>query len=73
MVFQPKISIKDEKVNGFEALVRWVNDELGFISPAEFIPIAESSGLIIDLGKYIIEESFKKLKNYIAVLNQSFI
>ena len=53
MVFQPKISIKDEKVNGFEALVRWVNDELGFISPAEFIPIAESSGLIIDLGKYI--------------------
>lgn len=62
MVFQPKISIKDEKVNGFEALVRWVNDELGFISPAEFIPIAESSGLIIDLGKYIIEESFKKCK-----------
>lgn len=60
MVFQPKISIKGEKVNGFEALVRWVNNELGFISPAEFIPIAENSGLIIDLGKYIIEESFKK-------------
>ena len=60
MAFQPKISIKGEKVNGFEALVRWVNSELGFISPAEFIPIAESSGLIIDLGKYIIEESFKK-------------
>ena len=60
MVFQPKISINGEKVNGFEALVRWVNSELGFISPAEFIPIAESSGLIIDLGKYIIEESFRK-------------
>lgn len=60
MVFQPKISVKGEKINGFEALVRWVNSELGFISPAEFIPIAESSGLIIDLGKYIIEESFKK-------------
>lgn len=60
MVFQPKILIKGEKVNGFEALVRWVNSELGFISPAEFIPIAESSGLIIDLGKYIIEDSFRK-------------
>lgn len=60
MVFQPKISINGEKVNGFEALVRWINSELGFISPAEFIPIAESSGLIIDLGKYIIEESFRK-------------
>lgn len=60
MVFQPKISINGEKVNGFEALVRWVNSELGFISPAEFIPIAENSGVIIDLGKYIIEESFRK-------------
>lgn len=60
MVFQPKISINCEKINGFEALVRWVNSELGFISPAEFIPIAENSGLIIDLGKYIIEESFRK-------------
>lgn len=60
MVFQPKISIKGEDVNGFEALVRWVNSELGFISPSEFIPIAEKSGLIIDLGKYIIEESFRK-------------
>ena len=72
MVFQPKISIKDEKVNGFEALVRWVNDELGFISPAEFIPIAESSGLIIDLGKYIIEESFKKCKELYCSTKSKF-
>ena len=62
MVFQPKISIKGEKVNGFEALVRWVNAELDLYAPVEFIPIAESSGLIIDLGKYIIEESFKKCR-----------
>lgn len=60
MVFQPKISIKGENINGFEALVRWRNSELGFISPAEFIPIAEKSGLMVDLGKYIIEESFRK-------------
>ena len=72
MVFQPKISIKGEKINGFEALVRWVNSELGFISPAEFIPIAESSGLIIDLGKYIIEESFKKCKELYCSTKSKF-
>ena len=62
MVFQPKVTIDGENVQGFEALVRWISEDLGFVSPAEFIPIAESSGLIIDLGKYIIEESFKKCK-----------
>lgn len=62
MVFQPKISIKGEKVNGFEALVRWVSQELGFVSPAEFIPIAENTGFIVELGNYIIEESFKKCR-----------
>ena len=72
MVFQPKVSIKGEKVNGFEALVRWVNSELGFISPAEFIPIAESSGLIIDLGKYIIEESFKKCSELCCTTKSKF-
>lgn len=72
MVFQPKISIKGEKVNGFEALVRWVNAELGFISPVEFIPIAESSGLIIDLGKYIIEESFKKCRELCSITTSNF-
>ena len=72
MVFQPKISIKGEKVNGFEALVRWVNNELGFISPAEFIPIAENSGLIIDLGKYIIEESFKKCRELCCSTKSKF-
>ena len=73
MVFQPKILIKGEKVNGFKALVRWVNDELGFISPAEFIPIAEKSGLIIDLGKYILKKALKNVGSYVVVLNQSFI
>ena len=72
MVFQPKISIKGENVNGFEALVRWVNSELGFISPAEFIPIAEKSGLIVDLGKYIIEESFRKCSELCCSTKSNF-
>lgn len=72
MVFQPKVSIKGEKINGFEALVRWVNSDLGFISPAEFIPIAENTGLIVDIGKYIIEESFKKCKELYEISTSIF-
>ena len=62
VVFQPKVILAHERVNGFEALVRWVSQELGFVSPAEFIPIAENTGFIVELGKYIIEESFKKCR-----------
>lgn len=72
MVFQPKISIKDKKINGFEALVRWINSDLGFVSPAEFIPIAENTGLIVDIGKYIIEESFKKCKELYEISTARF-
>ena len=62
LVYQPKIRTEDEKLVGFEVLVRWNSRELGNISPNEFIPIAETSGLIIQIGKYIIEESFKICK-----------
>ena len=72
MVFQPKISIKGEKVNGFEALVRWVSQELGFVSPAEFIPIAENTGFIVELGKYIVEESFKKCRELYETSDHKF-
>lgn len=62
LVYQPKVRANDEKIIGFESLVRWNNKELGKVSPNEFIPIAETSGLIIQLGKYIIEKSFKICK-----------
>jgi len=55
---------KHEKIIGCEVLVRWFNPELGFISPMEFIPIAEKTGIIIELGNYILEESFKTLQNW---------
>ena len=72
MVFQPKISIKGEKVNGFEALVRWISQDLGFVSPAEFIPIAENTGFIVELGKYIVEESFKKCRELYETSDHKF-
>lgn len=55
--FQPQLD-KSQRIIGCEVLVRWTNKELGHISPERFIPIAEQTGLIIELGTYIIEESF---------------
>ena len=72
MVFQPKVKLKGRNVEGFEALVRWNSKELGFVSPAEFIPVAENSGLIVEIGKHIMEESFKKCKDLLLETNRKF-
>lgn len=61
-LYQPKVNVNTGTVIGFELLVRWHSKNLGIVSPKEFIPIAENSGLIIPIGKYIIDESFKKCK-----------
>lgn len=55
--FQPKISMANEEIQGLEALVRWNSERLGFVSPAEFIPYAEETGLIIPLSEVIIEKA----------------
>lgn len=61
--FQPQFD-NDQNIIGAEALVRWNNPKLGFISPAIFIPIAEQTGLIIDLGSFIIETAFRTLSDW---------
>ncbi|MCW8928938.1 MAG: bifunctional diguanylate cyclase/phosphodiesterase [Gammaproteobacteria bacterium] len=58
--FQPQQD-QSSAIIGCEVLVRWNNKKLGTVSPVEFIPIAEQSGVIINLGQYILEESFKIL------------
>ncbi|MCF6206166.1 MAG: EAL domain-containing protein [Sulfurovum sp.] len=63
--YQPQVN-KQQEVIGCEVLVRWNNPEFGFVSPAEFIFIAEKTGLIIELGNYIIEEAFKTLREWNA-------
>lgn len=73
MMFQPQIRSNGEGIHGFEALVRWQSNELGFVSPAEFIPVAENTGMIVDLGKYIIEESFKGCKELSLLTKEKFI
>ncbi|MET2956200.1 EAL domain-containing protein [Vibrio harveyi] len=56
LVYQPQLNVNG-KIYGVEALVRWQDEELGFVPPNEFIPVAESSGLMVRLGELIIEKS----------------
>ena len=62
--YQAKQSLKNNTLVGCEALVRWEHPELGKLSPIEFIPLAESSGLIIPLGKYVLEKACQFAKNW---------
>lgn len=61
VVFQPKVILAHEKVNGFEALIRWNNKEIGNVPPNEFIPVAENNGMIVPLGNFVLWEVFKKI------------
>jgi len=63
LYFQAQVNER-EKIIGCEVLSRWNNSELGYISPDIFIGIAEKTGIIIDIGTYILEESFKKLQTW---------
>ena len=59
--FQPVVRLEDRTVAGFEALLRWDNPRLGRLSPAEFIPIAEETGAIVDLGIFALERTAREL------------
>lgn len=59
LVFQPKVQLADSKIVGAEALLRWSNFELGNVSPSVFIPLAEKSNLIIEIGEWVIIEACK--------------
>ncbi|MFE3575942.1 EAL domain-containing protein [Lysinibacillus sp. NPDC059133] len=61
---QPQMDLMDNSTNSFEALLRWNNRKFGFVSPAQFIPIAEASGLIIEIGDWIIDEVCRYQKEW---------
>lgn len=72
ILLQPKVVLRDHRVIGFEALARWNSKALGFVSPGEFIPIAEDTKMIIDIGEFIIEEGFRKCKALIDMEYKNF-
>ena len=61
MYYQPKVNLKTGKIFGFESLIRWIDDKGNVISPGEFIPVAETSEIIVDIGDYVIDETVKQV------------
>lgn len=64
LYYQPQFDVKKQKITGVEALLRWHNSALGNVTPDEFIPIAEHTGLIIPIGRFVIKQALLFLKEW---------
>jgi diguanylate cyclase (GGDEF)-like protein len=64
LYYQPKVNLKTKRICGMEALIRWQQPDVGIISPQEFIPLAEETGLIIEIGEWIIEEACLRMNEW---------
>ena len=64
LFYQPKIDISRNMIIGVEALLRWEHPTMGFISPLDFIPVAEDTGLIVPIGEWVLHTAFKQLQQW---------
>lgn len=64
LYYQPKIDLKSGQSTACEALIRWLHPQLGYVSPAEFIPLAEDMGLITRIGQFVIEEACLQISEW---------
>jgi diguanylate cyclase (GGDEF)-like protein len=70
LAYQPKVDLATGKVCGAEALLRWMHPSRGPVSPAEFIPVLEDTGLIVQVGEWVIRRACEDLKGWIAAGQQ---
>lgn len=62
--YQPKVSLRSGHIVGSEALIRWPHATLGWVSPGKFIPVAEETGLILEIGSWVLEEACRQIKEW---------
>ena len=71
--FQPIMELWTNRISGFEALVRWIHPQQGLLNPADFIPIAEETGLIVDLDAQVLEQACKKITEWNLVCPEKLL
>jgi diguanylate cyclase (GGDEF)-like protein/PAS domain S-box-containing protein len=64
LLYQPQVSVKDQKIIGVEALLRWQHPDLGVVSPTEFVPLLEETGLIVDVGDWVLRTACEQARQW---------
>jgi diguanylate cyclase (GGDEF)-like protein/PAS domain S-box-containing protein len=73
LVYQPQVSLEDASLTGVEALIRWNNPDLGLVMPGDFIPMAEETGLIVEIGAWAVKTACREMAQLATDIGQKFM